>query len=162
MIAAVVLRHARSPTTASQKPGRVIVAVGLAAGLLLLGACGADDVGSTPTDDDLDGRTFVATDIDGDGIVEGSQIVIAFEDGTLVAQAGCNTQRTTYAVDDGVLVTGVMAATLMACDDALMSQDQLIAEIITGDPTLALDGDRLTIEGAGVTMTLTEQDRPLE
>lgn len=136
------------------------IAVGLVAGLALLGACGDDDTAaSPPTAADLDGRTFVATEIEGHDIVEGSEIMITFDAGAVVVQAGCNTQRTDYTVDDtGVLeANAAMVSTMMACDDALMAQDQLVADIVTAGPTLSLDGDTLTIDGGDdAVITLVE------
>ena len=40
---------------------------------------------------DLEGRTFTATEVRGHDLVEGSAITLAFEDGQVSANAGCNT-----------------------------------------------------------------------
>ena len=73
--------------------------------VLALGACGGgdDDAAEAPTADDLDGNSFVATEITPQGIVEGSEVVFTFEDGSVVITAGCNTQRGGYTIADGVL-----------------------------------------------------------
>lgn len=137
--------------------GSGIIALGLLTSLLLT-ACGGDDDdgGAAPTAADLDGKSFVASEIEGSEIVEGSSVVISFDSGSVVVDAGCNTQRADYSVtEDGVLETTAMAATLMACDDALMAQDALVAGIVTSGPTVALDGDVLTIAGADASITLS-------
>jgi heat shock protein HslJ len=123
---------------------------------IVLAACGGDDDGgSPPTADDLDGRSFVATEIDGHDIVEGSEIVITFDAGTLVIEAGCNTQRGGYTIEDGVLSVDAMAATRMACDEALMTQDTLVAGIVASGSTVELDGDDLVVASPDTTMKLT-------
>jgi heat shock protein HslJ len=132
------------------------IGIGLATSLLLTACGGDDDAGSAPTSADLDGQSFVATEIDGADIVEGSSIVIAFDSGSVIVDAGCNTQRADYSVtEDGVLETTAMLSTMMACDDALMAQDALVAGVVTSGPTVALDGDVLTIAGADASITLS-------
>lgn len=127
-----------------------------------LAACGGDDDDSSsdaaaPTAADLDGREFVATDIEGHTIVDGTEVVFSFSDGSLSIQGGCNTQNGGYEVVDGVLEVPALMATMMACEEALMAQDQLIADVVTSGPTIGLDGDDLTIASDDVTMSLTAQ-----
>ena len=122
-----------------------------------LAACGGDDSssGDAPTADDLEGRQFVATDIEGHTIVDGSEVVVSFEDGRISIQAGCNTQNSGYQIVDGVLQVDLLVATMMACEQPLMDQDQVVASIVTAEPTVELDGDDLTISSADATMSLT-------
>ena len=129
----------------------------LAAALLtpLVAACGGDD-DSGVTADDLDGRTFVATSFEPDGIVEGSEITIDFAEGRVSVSAGCNGQSGDYSVDDGTLVVGAMMSTLMGCPDALNAQDQRLAELMSSSPSVSLEGDTLTIQGDS-TLVLTER-----
>lgn len=116
--------------------------------MLVLGACGDDDTASTPSAADLDGRNFEAFEIEGYEIVEGSNVFLTFVEGDIVVNAGCNTQRASYSVDgDGTLEVGEMAATLMACDDELMAQDELVVAIVSDSPTLSLEENTLTVDG---------------
>jgi heat shock protein HslJ len=135
---------------------RSLLIVGLVASSALA-ACGGDDSssGDAPTADDLEGRQFVATDIEGHTIVDGSEVVVSFEDGRISIQAGCNTQNSSYQIDDGVLQVDLLVATMMACEQPLMDQDQVVASIVTAEPTVELDGDDLTISSADATMSLT-------
>lgn len=129
----------------------------LALGLLattFLAACGDDEEAGV----DVDGRQFVATEIEGHTIVEGSEVVLSFADGTLLVEAGCNSQRGGYEVTDGVLQVEPMASTMMACDEALMAQDQLVATILSSGPTVEQDGTELVITSADTAMTLTERE----
>lgn len=141
---------------------RRLSTLALAAALLtpLVAACGGDD-DTAVTADDLDGRTFVATSFEPDGIVDGSEITIEFADGRLSVNGGCNGQGGDYTVDDGQLGVGALMSTMMACDDALMTQDQRLAELLSSSPTIALADDTLTLTGSGdddgSTLVLTER-----
>ena len=151
---------------------RALLTSGLLIAVVLTGCGGDDDSGdpsddapddsaaaeaaaAAPTSDDLEGKTFVATEVSGATIVEGTEILVTFEDGAVIVAAGCNTQRGGYAIADGTMTVDPLAATMMACDDALMAQDQLMAELLGAGPTVALDGDELTIASATTTVTLT-------
>ena len=129
----------------------------LAAALLapLVAACGGDDVDGV-TADDLDGRTFVATSFEPDGIVDGSEITIEFVDGSLAVAGGCNGQRGGYTIDDGTLTVSALMSTMKACEEPLMSQDQRVAELLSSSPSISLDGDTLIVDGDG-TLVLTER-----
>jgi heat shock protein HslJ len=122
-----------------------------------LAACG-DDAPAAPSASDLEGRAFVATEIEDHTIVDGSEVVVSFEDGGVVVEAGCNTQRGEYEIDDaGVLAVGQLLSTMMACDDALMAQDALLAEILSAGPTVELDGEELVLRTDATTVTMTER-----
>jgi heat shock protein HslJ len=149
---------------------RALLATSFLAAVVLAG-CGGDDddtgdnpddsatanAAASPTADDLEGKTFVATEVSGGTIADGSEIVVTFEDGAVIVAAGCNTQRGGYEITDGTLTVDPLVATMMACDDALMAQDQLMADLLSAGPTVALDGDELTIASSTTTVTLTAQ-----
>ena len=133
---------------------------------LTIAACGSDDdtaSGSAPTADDLGGQAFESTSVEGHDLVEGSTIELGFETDALGARAGCNSLSGGYTIIDGTLEVGAMASTMMACDDALMEQDQWLSEFLASGPEIALDGDTLTLTGSETTVTLaTVQPAPLE
>lgn len=106
---------------------------------------------------DLEGRTFTATGVRGHDLVEGSAITLAFEDGQVSANAGCNTIFGEAQWDGGTLEAEQLASTLMACDDALMAQDEWLTALLTSSPTLSVDGTTLTI-GDATGLTLTEEE----
>lgn len=113
----------------------------------------------------LDGRTFLSTGITGHGLVAGSQVRLAFQGGSLSANAGCNSMSGGYEVVDERLKVGPMATTEMACEASLMAQDQWLAAFLP-DAGIVLDGDTLTLARDGVTLILTDRvvadpDRPL-
>jgi heat shock protein HslJ len=135
---------------------------------IVLTACGddgGDDVstddggsgGSEVTFDDLVGKTFVSTSVTGHEIVTDSVITLEFIDGRISANAGCNTQNGDAAVEDGALVVGDLASTMMACEDPLMAQEQWLAGFLEADPTIALDGAQLTLTSGDEVIELEEQ-----
>ena len=134
---------------------------------LLLGACAGGS--STPPDgtgaQDLDGRTFLSTGIEGRILVAGSRIRIAFQDGQVSASGGCNSMGGPYRIDGDRLVAGSLATTEMGCDEPLMAQDAWLADLL-GGATMALDGDTLVLATGSVRLTLDDReiadpDRPL-
>ena len=123
-------------------------------------ACGDDDDddggGSEVTQEDLEGRTFTATEAEGLELVEGTELQLTFEDGLVVAIAGCNSGRSTYTIEDGKLIVEGLASTLMACEEELATQDQKLGEFLTSSPDISLDGDELTLSNDEITLTATE------
>lgn len=119
-----------------------------------------------PTTADLDGRTFLSTAIVGRDLVAGSQVRLVFDGDRLGASAGCNQLGGGYSIADGLLAASQMITTEMACDPALMEQDRWLTELL-GGAGVTLADDTLTLERAGVTLTLVDRevadpDRPLE
>ncbi len=149
---------------------QIILLPVLAVTALGLAACGSDEaVSDTSTAStaasgssgagsvELDGSTFESTAVDGHELVAGSVITLGFADGSLSANAGCNSMVGAYTIDGDVLQASTLASTLMACDEALMAQDTWLSELLTAGPTVALDGDTLTVTGADATITMTKQ-----
>ena len=148
----------------------------------VLGACGSDTRRSSDTstqpaeseasvpasDLDLDGRTFVSTEVVGHDLVADSEIRLSFQDASISVNAGCNTLVGGYTIEGDTLQAPVLAMTQMACDPALMDQDTWLSETFSGSPTLVLEGDDLTVTAAdGSTITfldavVAEPAQPLE
>jgi heat shock protein HslJ len=148
---------------------RTVIAVLALAGLTLA-ACGSDDPGTVPdpVDDtaagsggalaaaDLDGRTFVSTEVTGYDLVEGTEINVTFLADAMSVRGGCNSMNGGFQIGDGVLTAGPFAATMMACDQPLMDQDTWLNEFLSSLPTIELDGETLTLASGDTTMTLDE------
>jgi heat shock protein HslJ len=131
---------------------------------LMATGCGAGDPAT------LDGRDFVLVRFTVNGTSEplapGTNLRMSFADGQLTANAGCNTMGGSYALRDGRLVVGDLATTEMGCDPDLHRQDERFAQFLTGNPSVAVDGDELVLEGGGLVATLrlrssVEPDLPL-
>lgn len=131
-------------------------------GTVLLVGCGDDssddDSGATPTAADLDGRTFLSTEVEGKTLVEGTQVSLSFADGSVAALAGCNTMTGGYTIEGDSLAVATMVQTLMACDPDTAAQDLWVSELLQGDPTISLDGDELTLAAGDVTLTLGDRE----
>jgi heat shock protein HslJ len=126
---------------------------------LTFAACGSDDSGSSSgslTPQDLDGRTFVSTEVTGHDLVEGTEINMTFLADSMSVSGGCNSMNGGFEIDEGVLTAGPFAATMMACDQPLMDQDTWLNEFLTSLPTIELDGETLTLAGGETTITLAE------
>jgi heat shock protein HslJ len=126
---------------------------------LALAACGSDDSGSSdggPTPEELDGRTFVSTEVTGHDLVEGTEINMTFLADSMAVSGGCNSMNGGFEIDEGVLTAGPFAATMMACDQPLMDQDTWLSEFLSSLPTIELDGETLTLASGETTMTLAE------
>ena len=132
---------------------------------LVLGACGSDDSsGSVP---DVDGREFISTEMVGHQLVDGSTIRLAFEDGSVAANSGCNSMSGGYSFDGDILQVEMMAMTEKGCDEALMDQDAFLSGFLTSGPTVAVDGDEMTLMSGEEQITFLDRevadpDRPLE
>jgi heat shock protein HslJ len=133
----------------------------LAPVVLVLAACGDDDDGDASASDvdaaTLEGRTFVSTEVDGETLVDGTEISLSFDEGTMSVRAGCNTLFGGFEVEASSLVADELAQTQMACDDANQAQDIWVLELLEGRPTIAVAGDTLTLSDDAVSVTLTEE-----
>ena len=126
---------------------------------LPLAACASSPDGLEPTTaEDLDGMTFVSTEVTGHDLVPDTQVLISFEDGRMSASAGCNTLSAGFTVHEGSLtLDGQPASTMMGCQDDLALQDGWLAGFLSEGPTPERDGDTLTLTGGEVTVTMLDQ-----
>ena len=148
---------------------RVIGACLAIAGVVVISSCGDDD--SDDGNDSaasvnlvdastLDGHSFVATDVEGQELVPDTELTLTFEDGRLAVIAGCNTMVGGYTISDDVLVVDKLAQTQMACDPELHAQDEWVAVLFRGGPTLTRAVGTLTVASDDVTVTFDEQSDP--
>jgi Heat shock protein len=145
-------------------------AVGTAV-ILVATACATPQGPGAPGDEWPAGRDFLATTVTENGepkaIVEGTRIRVGFEDGGRIsAYAGCNHMGGTGRIEAGTLIVTDLGMTEMGCPGDLMEQDSWVADLLTGRPTVRLNGDELTLATATITMVLLDRevadpDRPL-
>lgn len=126
--------------------------------VLVLCACGGSGAAAgSAAPPDLDGRTFVSTQVRGHRLVAGTAVTLAFEDGRLSASAGCNTLAGGVGTDGGSLsVEGELVSTLMGCPAELQAQDDWLTALLLSGPALALEGATLTLGDDDAGMTLEE------
>lgn len=125
----------------------------LLAGALLLASagCGGDSVPAA----DLNGRTYTSTSVRGHELVEGTRVKLAFEDGRMSVNGGCNTMGADYEVDHGTLRwTGEVMSTLMGCAADLQAQDEWLNRLFTDGVDAEIDGDVLTLTTSEVSLEL--------
>lgn len=140
--------------------------------LLLLTSCGSA-TGEGPGADgelgaksqldaaDLNGRTFLSTDVSEDGetrpMPEGARVRLTFEDGHLSGWAGCNTMSGAYTIEDGQLQVPMMAMTEMGCLGPLAEVDPWLSGLLSASPELSLDGDELTLTAGTTIISLLDR-----
>ena len=134
---------------------------------LVMSICGlaqgcADDDSDTATDDGtstvkLADRMLVSTEVSGHDLVEGSTIRVSTEDDALTVIADCNTMTAAYTYEDGTLAwSAEPATTMMACDPALMDQDQWLSELFTAGVEVSGARVRRRHHLGDVSITLTD------
>lgn len=70
---------------------------------------------------------------------------LQLNDGQLSASAGCNRLFGPARIEQGRLVVGHLASTLMACAPDAMQREQALAALLRSRPQVRLDGDKLLI-----------------
>jgi len=81
----------------------------------------------------LDGAEWVVEDIAGAGLIDGSRVTMTFRaDGTIAGKGGCNQYGARLtATGEGITITPG-AATMMACAEAIMRQEQAFFRALAG------------------------------
>lgn len=138
----------------------------LAGVVLLLGACGDQ----TATSDDFVGRTYAAT-----GVVENAQpldkvpdtdLLLTFTGDSVVASAGCNQLSGPGGIDAGILRVELLTTTEIACEPAVMAQEEWWAQFLQSEPAADVGDRALTLrtQDASVVMDSIETvpDLPLD
>lgn len=124
-----------------------LVAAGAVAASLA-GDGGGDDSanGSVPVEDlgVLTGGWTVVNDGSAPAPVQGG-VRLVFGDGRVFAETGCNTVRGPASVEGGVLVTGPLMSTRMACEPGLTEQERWVTEMLGSRPRLELSGPYLAL-----------------
>ena len=115
----------------------------------------------------LAGRSFLAMSARGFALPIGSALRLTFDGLRLHMSGGCNTGTADYDVVDGLLVLQPMSMTEMACEPPLGDLDTSVASLLTGGPTVKLQGDELTLAAGGRALQLVDRrvqqpDRELE
>jgi heat shock protein HslJ len=108
------------------------------------------------------GRQFLSTRVTENGelrpLVEGTQILLAFEAVRLSANAGCNTMSGGYTITAGQLLVGDLATTMMACAQPLMTQDQWLAAFLNKRPQIQVSGTDMVLSADGTIITFMDRE----
>jgi len=148
--------------------------------LLALGACGSDDdepstsptteatespagdagqPTTPPSKEELNGRTYEATTVDGYTLIPGTVLRVGFDNDNLVTRAGCNTLSAPYSFDGGLLKwTGPVASTMAGCPDELTAQDEWLTGLFTNGMQASVDQFGANLTNDEVTIALIRDD----
>lgn len=134
---------------------------------LTLSGCGDEDSSPGTGDDapaatgtslaDLDGQQFATAQVDGHQLVDETVVRLAFAGDQISVDAGCNHMTGVAAIDGDTLTVTNLAGTEIGCEQDRADQDAWITAFLADGPTVALDGDTLTLTEGDVTMALAGQ-----
>ena len=103
----------------------------------------------------LTAHTWVVEDLDGGGIIDRSRITLAFSDydGRLYGLASCNRFMAGFSLSGEGLSISQAAATMMACAESLMTQEQKFLQILGAVSNFDIDDTgALVLSGPGGTL----------
>ncbi len=129
----------------------VLIGTALAVAALTLTACGGGGATAGGDPQSLVDTAYAVTTI----TVEGADrevlgpVEIAFTADTISVMTPCNGMSGPVTYSESTLTVGALAQTKMACEPALMDQDQVIAYALAANPTWQLAGEQLTLTGGG-------------
>ncbi len=139
---------------------RFTIPVVVLAATVMLSGCGGSstDGAAEPDPAVLYGKAFTVTEMTMGGSsvepVAGSSIVITTLEDSVSANAGCNTMNGEATYTATQITVGPIAMTMMACEQALMDQDLVVATFLEADPLWSLDGEVLTLTAGADSMVL--------
>jgi heat shock protein HslJ len=110
----------------------------------------------------LDGTEWLSIAVTEDGVdrplVDGTRIRLSFTDGQVGASVGCNTMGGAYRIEGGRLIFEGGGMTEMGCDDERHAQDDWLFGFLGSQPSVAQDGDKLTLTSGATVITLQDRE----
>jgi heat shock protein HslJ len=100
--------------------------------------------------------------LNGAAPVQGTSLTLFFgSDDKVGGSAGCNTYSGTYKVSGSSLTFGPMVSTMMACEQAVMNQEQAYLKALGDTKSYAATADQLTLkDGSGNTLAVFSPYKP--
>lgn len=124
-----------------------------------IGGCGGSPSSPSAEPLDLDGRSFIAEGATGRTLVPGADVTLAFLDGRISANAGCNQINAPADWTGGTItLTSPAASTMKMCGEEAMAQEQWFISFLEAGPALVPTDAGLDLEGDGVVLQMREQD----
>ncbi len=133
----------------------VLICAVLAATALALAACGGGGSSAGGDPEVLIDASYVVTNItvgDPEPEIQGP-VTISFTEDSVSVDTPCNDMGATVEYSPTTLTVGPVAATKMACEPGLMEQDQLIAGVLSGNPTWTVADGILTLTSGSTVIT---------
>ncbi len=134
-----------------------LTAVAVLASGAVLTACGSGEAQPSRDPSVLNDKTFLSTRVDGDPIPGGGPLEVSFTPGRIAATAGCNRHMGEVTFDGDRLITGQLAATMMACPGERGRADAWLADFFAEPLTWSATGDALTLRRGAETVELVER-----
>jgi heat shock protein HslJ len=97
-------------------------------------------------------------------VLPGTEITLIFDDGRIAGKSGCNQYGGGVEIDGNSIEVGALMSTMMACEEAVMRQEQAYLAALGEAATFEATGEALTFANAQGQMTLsfsTLQPAPL-
>jgi heat shock protein HslJ len=143
------------PNARSRLPGRLrtvglVVMVTMAA----MVAAGCEDTGIGAGE--LADRTFVATDLEGASLADGTALTLAFSNDALTASAGCNAIRTDVETSGDTLDVSDLVRSDLACPGDVASLEEWLVEFLAEQPTIDVADGTLTLSASSGRVTAVE------
>ena len=111
-------------------------------GIILITSMAMTACKSTPVD--LEGTNWKVIEINGETILENSEITMEFNDGQIAGNASCNNYFAAYTLEGETLSFGPAGVTRMFCD-GVMDQESLFLSNLDQVESFSLDGELLTL-----------------
>jgi heat shock protein HslJ len=127
---------------------KILFSVGVCSMLLFLAACGSS--GTQNGGGDLTGQVWGLTALLGQPLLSGTGISAQFTtDGKVSGSAGCNQYAGKYTTSgSSITFDPSIMSTAMACEQAVMDQEQVYLKMLVEAKTYKVKGDQLTFFGA--------------
>lgn len=129
---------------------------GLAAMITIVAAMtsGCEDTGIGAGE--LADRTFVATELDGASLAEGTALTLAFTNDAVTASAGCNAIRATVEAAEENLDVDDVTRSELACPGAVASLEDWLVAFLGERPTIDIADGTLRLVAPSGTVTAVE------
>lgn len=127
-----------------------VMAATIGAGLALGGCATEPSAGPATTKPApgmvLAGQEMAITSINGKPVIPNSKVTIQFEDGRVFGAGSCNRFMGGYTMGDGLAIElSQMASTMMACPDALMTQEAMLLSTLADVTSYDVAGNVVTL-----------------
>lgn len=128
---------------------KTFFSIGLFVLLLALAGCSSlGQVAGVSSEDSLTGKVWSLTQLNGQPLATGSGISAVFTaEGKLAGSGGCNQYNGTYTISGNSITISPLASTMMACEQAVMDQEQAYLTALGQAKTYSVKNDRLTLYG---------------
>ncbi len=124
---------------------------------LLLAACSNDTADqATEESDVLLDSEWVLTLLNGDALIEGTEITLNFKETSLDGSAGCNTYGGSYTASEGSLSLSGVYATEMGCPEpqGILDQEQAYLNALNAAASFQVDGEQMEVYDESGALTL--------